>query len=136
MGQRQRLTFAEKYGILIKCKLMGITGGRENIRKVSEWAVTEFNLKSPPSYITVLRILRDEAEITEWINTDGYVRKKKWSNRSNVFDEQLALWVWKMWERGVYLNEAIIAEKAKQLQRSLNRAVPPCERTSITFSNG
>jgi len=136
MSSRLRLSWSEKHAILLHCKSQSITGGLEKIKKVSEWSVSELKLKQEPSYHTIMRILKNEQTIESWMNSHGHNRKKKWCNRSNVLDEQLRLWVIKMWERGIYLNESLIVEKGKRLQCSLNLSLPLPECTNILFSNG
>ena len=83
-----------------------------------------------------MRILKNEAGITEWMGSNGYVRKKAWSNRSNALDEQLALWVHKMWRRGVFLIGSVIQEKGRRLQRSFNLTLADDGLMDLKFSNG
>ena len=73
----------------MQCKLMNVTGGREYMINVAEWAVSALNLPSSPSHNTMLRMLREEATVTLQVDSHGFQRKKKWSNRNNFFDEQL-----------------------------------------------
>ena len=81
-------------------------------------------------------ILKNEAVVTEFMNSDGYLRKKVWCNRSNILDEQLRQWVHRMWRTGVFLTGNVIQEKGRRLQRSLNLTLPEDERTELKFSNG
>ena len=105
---RVALSFPEKHAILLKCKSMGVQKGRKPISEIQSWAQSTFKLRKKPSYRAVMRILKNEAGITEWMNSNGYLRKKAWSNRSNALDEQLAQWVHKMWRRGVFLMGNVI----------------------------
>lgn len=40
-----------------------------------------------------------------------------------------------MWDRGVFLTDKIIQEKAKRVQYTMNQTVEPDERTYLKFSN-
>ena len=86
MAKRLRLNYAQKYTILTQCKLMNVTGGRGDMMKVAEWAVSALNLPSPPSHNTMLCMLREEDTITAWMDSHAFNRKKKWCNRNNIFD--------------------------------------------------
>ena len=90
---------------------MIVTGGLEDIKKVSMLSVSTLNLEKESSYHTVRQILANENAITSWVDSHGHERRKKWSNRNNLLDEQLRLWALKMWKRGLYLTETVIMEK-------------------------
>ena len=83
-----------------------------------------------------MRISKNEDVITEWINSNSYLRKRARCNRSNALDKQKARWVHSMWRRGVFLTGAVIQEKGRRLQRSLNVTLAEGERTKLRFSSG
>lgn len=83
-----------------------------------------------------MKILRNEEEVVNYQRSLGKSRKQVWSCINNIFDEQLKLWVLKMYERGIYLTEAAIIEKAKRLQSSLNFSLPENEQLNLKFSIG
>ena len=97
MAKWLRLNSAQKYSIFTNCKLMNVTRGQEEIIEVAEWAISALNFPSPPSHNTMLRMLREEATTTAWMNSHRFDRKKKSSNRNSIFDEQLRQWIWKIW---------------------------------------
>ena len=70
--ERVRLTLVQKNTILLECKARGIQGGRQRIEEVQSWAAKNLGLTKAPSYRTVLWILRNEAEVTRWVNSDSY----------------------------------------------------------------
>ena len=41
-----------------------------------------------------------------------------------------------MWNRGVFLNDKVMQEKAKRIQFALNQSLPPQEQLNMQFRNG
>ena len=110
------------------------TRGREEMRKVVEWAASALDLPSPPSHNAMLHRFRKDATITTWMYSHGLKMKKKWTNFSNVLYELLRKCVCKMWDCGVFLAEAIITGKAQRLQWFLNQSSAESQQTKIKFS--
>lgn len=115
---------------------MGIRSGLEGTQKVQSWSVSSLKFEKTPLYKTILCILQDEGKINSWIDYHGYQRKKIWSNRDNVIDEQLRVWGIRMWEKGIYLSDAIIRENGRRLQEALNSPQPDDEQSNSKFSQG
>ena len=134
--QKLALTWAEKYAILEYCKIMGITGGVGKIRTVQSCAKSTLNLSKEPSYKSVMKILKTESIVTNWKHSKNHGRKKLWNNVGNELDDMLRAWIEIMWERGVFLTDAVITEKARRIQRVLNLSRPLHQHTSCNFSNG
>ena len=65
--------------------------GIEKIKKVQNWAVATLRLKKHPSYKTIMRVLRDEKNIVQWNNSEGYGKKNVWCVTNRVLEEELRL---------------------------------------------
>ena len=65
MPQRDRLTWLQKHAILMQYKAEGIRGGYGRIKDVQIWALSHLCLAKPPSYSTIMRILREEQKVIE-----------------------------------------------------------------------
>ena len=99
-----RLTWAEKYAILLRCEELelGSSPSSKQLDSVGRWAFLTLQLKTSPSTRTLRRILRDERRIVSYVDSKGYSRRKAWCSRSNALDEQMHQWVLRMWHRGVF----------------------------------
>ena len=74
--------------------------------------------------------------MTACMDSHRFNKKKKWTNRNSIFDEQVRQRVWKMSYCGVFLTEAIKTEKAQAFQWSLNQSVPTSQQTNMKFGMG
>lgn len=135
MGKQQTLTWAQKHLILAKCRELGVQGGVKNIEEVRNWAASALKLHKPPAK-TVRRILIDVDTVTACNYSIASGGKRKFNTKNNVLDEQLRHWVIAMWEKSLFLNDAVIQEKAHRLQTSYNLQVEESPRKHCTFSNG
>ena len=51
---------------------------------VQSWTLRTFKPRKEPSYRTVIEILKNEVVVTDFMNSEGYLRKKVRRNRSNA----------------------------------------------------
>ena len=136
MGSRVRLSWLEKYAILFECKSRGITRRKKAVQEVQKWAEKHLKLPKLPSYKTIMRILSDEDQIIAMVNSDSCHKKSKKGMQNPVLDEQLTSWIILMWERGIFLTDYVIREKAKRIQSALNLFSIPENKTEMKFTNG
>ena len=65
MNRRTRLTWAEKYAILLECERMGTVGEASYISNVRSRAVQNLKLDKASSYRTIKHNLTEKQEIIE-----------------------------------------------------------------------
>ena len=68
-----------------------IRGGKAKIKEVQSWTMTNLELHKPPSFKTILWIVRHENEIIKYVNSNGHGRKQIWRERGFALDEQMKL---------------------------------------------
>ena len=73
-----------------------------------------------PSYKTVMRIIRDEETINSYINSAGCRRKEAWCTMNPNLEQQMKLWVDRIWKLGIFLTDRVMQEKAVRLQFTMN----------------
>ena len=61
--RRNRLSWSQQVVILAECQQRGITGGREDVQGIGLWAMKRLKLWQPPSYHSILKVIRSEDQI-------------------------------------------------------------------------
>ena len=134
--KRVRLSWKEKDAVLHECRRRGITRGRKAITEVCNWAWHELRLYKPPSYRTVLNIIRHGEKIEMKAHSTHSYMKKDMVVRSMPIENILVEWVWKMSMMEVLISEDAIVDKASYVQEYFNAILPSSQQSFLTFSNG
>lgn len=98
------------------------------------WAISKLKLKSELPYRTIVRILGNEEDVKDWMKSDSFRRKKRWSVRNWTLGEQLNRWVAQMCERGNFVVPGD-CDQGSVIANYSESSAPPHEQTNFSFSN-
>ena len=135
MCPRARLPSKEKYEILVEYREQEITKGFEQVGSICKWAARKFHLKKEPSYRTIKRILYDEELLIDHLEQCNAEQKKLVNVSCDELEMHMREWVLDMWNKRVFLCDAIIQERARRVQCPLIQSLPVREQALIHFGN-
>ena len=93
---------------------------------IAEWAKKKYSLKCAPHSRTIRRILN---------NKDNYKylelsSKRNRKVKNELVEEELAKWVWDMYEKQMFINDNLLKEKAKKISAETEDA------SGVKYTNG
>ena len=133
--RRIRLSWQEKYDILIKCEHRGERLRAHEIGEVRRWAKSKLRLNNMPSGKGVKRIVMDKHCITRIYASVDCDRRKESTVTSFDIETDLCTWIESMWKNNFCLTDLMIQGKARRLQQERNISLQPLLSTNLQFSN-
>ena len=83
---RACLSWIEKHAILMECQNRGLRGGTKKVYEAISRTNSTLRLKQKPSYKAIMRIIKNEALITHYVNNDGCRCKKLWCEKNRALE--------------------------------------------------
>ena len=135
-NERPRLSWNQKFEVLQECRKRNVRGGTKNLIEISAWAKHKLKLKKQPAYSTILNILKQSDIIESKAASTHRTMKSDLHVKSIDIENEMIAFVWDMSNRNVFLDGAVIIEKARRTQERRNALLPVHKRTNVKFTNG
>ena len=120
------LTTLQKKEIIVQFERNSTEGTHQSYQSIAAWAAEKFQLNKIPNASTICRIIRNQS----------ISKRRDKAVKSMQLENELRSWIWKMYEQGTAITDAIIQEKAINLSESINRNLPSSNRIYMKFVVG